>query len=260
MRDIFTDQSIMRERTYTMDSAVIARAARTGGRIEAVWLGTKEHEPIQPQNLFNRLPDLVGSVFADIALHLPALLRLPREEAVLEMPETAARSIAILELISADFCVHLYGDLAKRFELAASDIRSTLGSTQFGRYSSMIGRTSAAVAISPRDWAKSTLRFLSRYIRCRANTRQAVLVNAYVPILELGVLSFINRTIELSYESALLCLNREYLPAFRQIWDGLARRLVVYRMAVLRRWPIYAFRRLITGLRRFTRRPPTASK
>jgi hypothetical protein len=251
VREIFMDQSIMRERTYTMDSAVIARAARTRGRIEAVWLGTKEHELIQPQNLFNRLHDLVGSVFADIALHLPALLRLPREEAVLEIPETAPRSMAIRDLIGADFRGYLYEDLARRFELAAGDIRSTLGSSQFARYAVMTGGVPAEeVEVSPLDWAKSTLRFLSRYIRCRDSVQQAVLANAYVPILELGVLGFLNRTIDLSYESALLCLDREYLPAFRQIWNGLARRLVVYRMAVARRWPTYAFRRLVTALRR----------
>jgi hypothetical protein len=245
------DQSIMRERTYTMDSAVIARAVRSGARIEAVWLGTKEHAPIPPEKLFSRLPDLVRSVFDDIAAHLPVLLRLPLTEPTLDVSDTTAPAIAMRELIGPDFRRDLYRDAVNRFQLAASRIRRTLGSTQFGHYSKALAGTAAeAVEISPRAWARATLRFLTRYIRSRDGAAQNVLVNAYVPLLELGVLGFLNRTFELSYAAALRCLKQDYLPAFQQIWNGLSRRLLVYRMAALRRWPIRAARGLAAGVRR----------
>src|ERR1017187_4579058 len=58
---ILDDVSIMRERAYTMDSAVMTHVVRRGGHIESVWLSAKEHEPITPINVFNRLQHLVRS-------------------------------------------------------------------------------------------------------------------------------------------------------------------------------------------------------
>src|ERR1700751_3386761 len=67
---------ILRERAYTMDSAVMRLAVQRGARIEPVWLGEKIHTPITPETLFNRLPVLVESVFDDVAGYLSILMRL----------------------------------------------------------------------------------------------------------------------------------------------------------------------------------------
>jgi hypothetical protein len=78
-----------------------------------------------------------------------------------------------------------------------------------------------------------------------------VLAHVYVPILEFGVLGFLNRTYGLPYNEAFLLLRREYLPAFQQTWNSLARRLSVYRMAFFRRCSVRLANRLLGPIRRF---------
>ena len=235
---IANDQTVMRERSYTMDSAVIARAASSGARIETVWLGTKEHEPILPANLFQRLPDLVRSVFDDVSAHLPALLRLPLAQATPVDPSATSRSLMMRDLIGPDFRRELRSDMRTRFQLHAVGIRRTLGTIKFGAIEAgMYAHHTEPAVFPPGIWAKATLRFLTRYIRRNEAVIRNGLVNEYVPILELGVLGFLDRTFELTYEDSLRLLEQEYLPAFQDIWNGLSRRLAVYRMAALRRWP-----------------------
>ncbi len=225
IRAVANDQSIMRERTYTMDSVVIARAVSAGGLVEAVWLGTKEHEPVLPGNVFKRLPDLVQSVFEDVATHLPALLRMARQETAPASRDPAPPNLMMRDLIGPEFRRDLHIDMTQRFHRHAIDIRHTFGSAPFSAIASAMNTGSAEhVALSPRLWAKATLRFLTRYIRRTESAARDVLAKAYVPILELGVLGFLNRTFDLSYEDSLLCLERDYLPTFQQIWNALSRR------------------------------------
>lgn len=235
---IVADHSIMRERTYTMDSAIIARAVSRGAKVESVWLGSKEHTPISTENLFQRLPDLVRSVFDDIATHLPKLLRSRREEAVPGEREPTLQNLLMRDLVGPDFRRALHTDLRNRFQEFAPHLRHTLGSTQLSLIAAgMSADAPEQTTLPPRVWAKATLRFLMRYIRNNEKRKRTMLVNAYVPILELGVLGFVNRTFDLTYAEALRRMESEYLVQFQEIWNGLSRRLAVYRLAQMRRWP-----------------------
>ncbi len=236
---ILADPAIMRERAYTMDSAVMAHATRHSGRIEPVWMRTKEHEPITPANLFSRLPQLVHSVFDDVALHLPVILALPRKPAPpipLRESEIAGR---MSELVSPGFRNALHADLGVRFRATSEDIRRSVGTACFAEYAAAAGAATAdAVDITPREWARATLRILARYVRSRDPLKKARLANACVPILEAGILGFLNRTNDMHYDEAFAYLDSEYVPAFQKRWNALSRRLVVYRLALLRRWPV----------------------
>ena len=257
---IASDHSIMRERTYTLDSAVIARAVSAGQRVESVWLGSKQHEPISTSNLFKRLPDLVRSVFDDVASHLPRLLRFERAATVIEsagesVPGTRAqglRAVPMCDLVGPDFRQDLHADIVARFAATASYLRRATGSTHFDVVAAQVAEPSPPdVRLPPRLWARLTLRFLMRYIRNPEQTVRNRLVQAYVPILELGVLGFLNETCEMHYEEALQHLERIYLPHFQQIWNGLSRRLPVYRWIVLRRWPKSVLSRFDPNKRRW---------
>jgi hypothetical protein len=225
---------------------VIARAVSAGGRLESVWLGAKEHEPISTNNLFRRLPDLVRSVFEDIAAHLPRLLRVPQFEASPESNFADDPGIAMKDLIGPDFREDLWRDMTARFQQVAAHIRRTTGASTFNQIAArMTDGFPHEVSLAPRLWAKLTLRFLMRYIRNPHPATRDKLVNAYVPLLELGVLGFLNETYAMSYAQALAHLQQDYLPQFQQIWNGLARRLPIYRWAAVRRWPVSLFRRLL---------------
>jgi hypothetical protein len=237
VQTIASDHSVMRERSYTLDSAVIARAASAGGRIESVWLSTKEHEPISTRNLFNRLPDLVRSVFEDVATHLPRLLRVRHAEAAPTRLDAAAQGLAMRDLIGADFRRELHADMTARFQLTAGDVRRAAGSVQFSVVAAQMKHGfPEQIALPARVWARLTVGFLMRFIRNPEGAVRNKLVNAYVPVLQLGVLGFLNETFDLRYEEALLHLEDKYLPQFQQIWNCLSRRLPVYRWAALRRW------------------------
>lgn len=223
---ILNDPSVMRERAYTLDSAVMARVVAQRGRIESVWLSAKEHEPITRSNLFSRLQILVLSVFDDVENHLPAVLgwrhdRGPAEP--LDIPNTSSR---MRDLIGVEFRQELLGDMAARFEEAARDIRPALGNKMFERFAADASRTRAEQVLLPPDiWANATLRFLARYVRSRDPEWKIRLARASVPVLEAGILGFLNVTYEVSYSEAFRRLDAEYLPAFRHAWDSLSRRL-----------------------------------
>lgn len=253
---ILADRSIMRERAYTMDSAIMAHAVRRGCRIEPVWLNAKEHEPITRKNLFDRLQDLVHSVFDDIEGHLPALLSRSVGGDPGYVPEVPSRRTAIVtapmrDLIGSDFRRDLHRDMMLRFAASATDIRRTLGGTAFERFSDIAKVPLAEqVALSPRHWSSATLRFLARYVRSRDRAKKSRLARACVPVLEAGILGFLNRTYELRYAEAFQCLDNEYVPVFRRAWDSLSRRLVLYRLALLRQWPLRMANRMVRSLRR----------
>lgn len=253
---ILDDVSIMRERAYTMDSAVMAHVVRRGGHIESIWLGAKEHEPITRLNLFNRLQSLVHSVFDDVDAHLSVVLKWPRKATLVQPPEIVATPSHMRDLIGSDFRQELHADMATRFRAAAHDIRQTLGTTAFERFAALANQTLAEqVSLSPRHWAKATIRFLARYVRSRDREKKSRLAWACVPILEAGILGFLNLTYDLVYAEAFQYLDAEYLPAFQQTWDSLSRRLVFYRLALLRRWPGRAAPRLAGTIRRLLRSP-----
>jgi hypothetical protein len=243
---ILNDVSILRERAYTMDSAVMAYAARRGGRIESVWLGAKEHEPITLPSLFNRLQTLVHSVFDDVDTHLSSLrwpsirrtavLQRTRKAASVPPPPAAGASSRMRDLVGSELRAELHADMGRRFRAAEGDIRRALGAAAFERFAALASFTSAEeVSLSPRPWAKATIRFLTRYVRTRDRDRKSRLARACVPILQAGILGFVNATYDLSYTDAFEHLDAEYLPAFEQTWDSLSRRLWPYRLVLARR-------------------------
>ncbi len=135
-------------------------------------------EPITHINLFNRLPQLVHSVFDDVAVHLPVLLALSRQPEISETLAFAPVTSPMRDLIGHDFRQSLHKDMAARFEATAFDIRKTLGKVASERYALRAGSDSAeAVDVPPGEWAKSTLRFLARYVRSRDSRRKALLAN-----------------------------------------------------------------------------------
>lgn len=250
VRAIAIDHTILREKTYTLDSAVIARAVSAGQRVDSVWLGVKGHEPISPARLFQRLPDFVRSVFDDVAAHLPKLLRF-RHAAVPEAMNPRA-AVPMIDLIGPTFRHDLHADIASRFTAVALTLRRAAGSTHFDTLAALVAAPSPQdIYWSPRLWARLTVRFLMRYIRNPDASLRNQLVHAYVPVLELGVLGFLNETSGMRYDQALDHLERDYLPQFQQIWDSLARRLPVYRWMLLRRLP----RTLAGRIHLFLRRP-----
>jgi hypothetical protein len=252
---ILDDVSIMRERAYTMDSAVMTHVVRRGGHIESVWLSAKEHEPITPLNVFNRLQHLVHSVFDDVDSHLPLVLTLSRKAALVPLEEIPTIPASHMrDLIGPRFRQDLHHDMATRFRAAADDIRQTLGVAAFERFAEIANQTPAErVVLSPRHWSNATIRFLAHYVRTRERTRKNRLARACVPVLEAGMLAFLNRTYDLTYAEAFLCLDTEYLPVFQHTWETLSRRLVLYRLALLRRWPVRAASRLGKAIRRLPR-------
>jgi len=236
----------MRERAYTMDSAVMAHVVRRGGRIESVWLGVKEHEPITTLNLFNRLPDLVHSVFDDVDRHISVVRRLSPVNRTVQPSEIPATTAPMRDIIGSDFRRHLHHDMARRFRAAAQDIGQTLGEAGYQRFAAIADQALAEqVVLSPRHWSNATIRFLARYVRSRDPAAKSRLARACVPVLEAGILGFLNRTCDLTCKEAFECLDTEYLPAFQNTWDSLSRRLVLYRLALLRNWPVRALRRLL---------------
>jgi hypothetical protein len=124
----------------------------------------------------------------------------------------------------------------------------------FERFAEIANQTPAErVVLSPRHWSNATIRFLAHYVRTRERTRKNRLARACVPVLEAGMLAFLNRTYDLTYAEAFLCLDTEYLPVFQHTWETLSRRLVLYRLALLRRWPVRAASRLGKAIRRLPR-------
>jgi len=251
---ILEDGSIMRERAYTMDSAVMAHVVRHGGRVESVWLAAKVHEPISRSNLFSRLPALVHSVFDDVDTHLSAVLQWRRKAAPVQAPSIPATSNRMRDLIGPEFRQELHADMAARFRACAADIRKALGASGCKPFATLADFSSAEQGhLSPHQWARATIRFLTLYVRTRDNGRKSRLAKACVPILEAGILGFLNRTYDLTYPEAFECLDREYLPAFQHTWDSLVRRLAAHRLGRLRRWPVA---HLAGELRRLTRFSP----
>lgn len=252
---LLNDTSIMRERAYTMDSAVMAHVARLGAPVESIWLGTKEHEPITTKDLFDRLQDLVHSVFDDVDTHLPAVLKCPRNAELIRPPEaTAATTSHMRDLIGPGFRQELHADMAARFWAAAGDIRRTLGGTSFERFAAIANQTATGqISLSPHHWAKATMRFLVRYVRSRDREQKSRVARASVPILEAGILGFLNLTYDLVYAEAFHRLDAEYLPAFQQTWDSLSRRLAAHRLALWWRLPERAVPQLAIAIRRLSR-------
>ena len=237
---VLTDPLIMREGAYTLDSAVMAKVASAHGKIELVWLGRKEHEPVDPQRLFKRLPDLVRSVFEEIETHLPALLAMSGNGTpVFAQAPSHTDDRQMQELIGEKFREELYRDLTQRCEASFSLIRSTLGHS-LSRL--LIQELQVAPAhgfeFNPLLWAKSTFRFLARYMWKTGDEKdRRALAKAYVPVLEAGALSFLNQTASLSYREAMNLLEASYLPAFVSAWRVLSRRRLFHKMVVWRRWP-----------------------
>ena len=149
------------------------------------------------------------------------------------------------DLIGPGFRQDLHRDMAGRFRAAAQDIRQTLGLDAYRRFAAIADEPLAEqVFLSPRHWANATIRFLARYVRSRDPATKSRLARACVPVLEADILGFLNRTCDLMYAEAFEYLDAEYQPALRRTWDLLSRRLVLYGLALLRRWPARALRRL----------------
>ena len=239
---ILNDVSIMRERAYTMDSAVMAHVVRRGGRIEPVWLGVKEHEPITARNLFNRLQDLVHSVFDDVDRHLSVVRKLSPGDVAVQPSEVPATSARMRELIGFDFRRDLQRDMATRFRAAAPDIRQTLGATAYERVAALrIGRSRSRWfcrrAIGRRH------RAVSRALRAsRDSARKSRLARACVPVLEAGYSAF-------STAPAILPTPRPSnasMPISARLPAHLGFAFeapLLYRLALPRRWPARVFRR-----------------
>jgi hypothetical protein len=144
--------------------------------------------------------------------------------------------------------------MATRFRTAAGDIRQTLGAAAFERFAVIANRTPAEqVALSARHWSNATIRFLVRYVRSRDRATKSRLAQACVPILEAGMLGFLNRTYDLTYNEAFQCLDTEYLPAFQHTWESLSRRLLLHRLAFLRRGPVRGAAQIGNAIRRLAR-------
>jgi hypothetical protein len=155
------------------------------------------------------------------------------------------------DLIGSDFREDLHRDMSERFAACAHDVRRALGGTAYERFAEISNQPLAEnVVLSPRHWSSATLRFLARYVRSRDRARKARLARACVPVLEAGILGFLNRTYDLRYAEAFQCLDTEYVPVFRRAWDSLSRRLVLYRLALLRQWPVRTANRLTRPIRR----------
>jgi hypothetical protein len=76
------------------------------------------------------------------------------------------------------------------------------------------------------------MRLLTHYLRTRERDKKSRLARACVPVLQAGILGFVNATYDLSYTEAFEHLDAEYLPAFQQTWDSFSRRLWPYRFAL----------------------------
>jgi hypothetical protein len=249
---------ILRERAYTMDSAVMMLAVQRGARIEPVWLGEKIHAPITPETLFNRLPVLVESVFDDVADHFPLFVRqhphrfTPHHERISQIAKP------MRDLIGDDFRRALSADQAFRFRGAQADLERLLGRAAFDRLADADASPTGHANLSARDWAKVTARFLKRYVSTRDRVKKAALAKAYVPILQLGILGFLNRTYPLRYDEASRILDEEYLTVFEETWRVLAHRISSPHFSFLRKWPMRVRRRLI-GVFRWLIQPGTSA-
>jgi hypothetical protein len=236
--ELLRNPSIMRERAYTMDSAVMRLAARKGARIEAVWLGEKIHAPITSQDLFNRLPVLVESVFDDVADHLSVLLKLHGHSFAPRAPRVSKMSRPMHELIGDDFRLALSTDQALRFREVQSHIRRLFGTIAFKRLAAASSSPAESAELLPADWATLTIGLLEQYLMTRDQARKSALIKAYVPILQLGALAFLNRTYSMRYNEAARLLGEQYLPVFEQAWGILARRISSPPHSLLRKWPL----------------------
>jgi hypothetical protein len=254
---VLKDPFILREGAYTLDSAVMAHVTAVGGRIEFVWLGRKQHEDIEPRRLFERLPDLVRSVFDDIETHLPALLAMPHNGPPALTSQTNTKdNPAMQELIGGQLRLELYADLLQRFETSSDLLRITLGNARFQLCVQKAKSAGAASAeLASRQWALATFRFLARYIWKSGDEKtKRALAKAYVPLMELGALGFLNRTADLGYQDAMNLLESEYLPEFRTAWRTLARRRIFHKTGFWWQWSVRS--RLGAGIIRVGRRFP----
>jgi hypothetical protein len=235
--EILKNPLMMREGVYTLDSAVMAYVAAHSGLIEFVWLGRKEHEPIEPQKLFKRLTALVQSVFDDIESHLSAILAIKNRKR-LSLTASLARpeNPAMQELIGNQFRHDLYADLLHRFQASSDLIQLVLGRSLFRHFVEITkGSGAFSVSLTPQKWARASFRFLSQYLwTTKDGGQRTALAKAYVPVLEAGALAFLNLTAEMRYQDAMRLLEDTYLPAFQGLWLRLARR-TIFRQAS--RWP-----------------------
>jgi hypothetical protein len=142
------------------------------------------------------------------------------------------------DLIGADFRRALSADQTARFLATRADLKRVIGRTTFDRLGRAAALPSEQRDLSPLDWAKATARFLKRYLTTRQRVKKAALVKAYVPILELGILGFLNRTYSLGHNDASRILDEEYLPVFEQAWSVLAHRIWLSSFWFLRKWPV----------------------
>ena len=256
--EVLGNPGILRERAYTMDSAVMRLAVQRGARIEPVWLGEKIHAPITPETLFNRLPVLVESVFDDVADHLSLLVKLHSHRSTPREGRISQIARPMRDLVGDDFRRALFADQAFRFRGAQHDLKRLLGRTAFDRLAGAGASPTEGPDLSPRDWARVTTRFLKRYTRTRGWVKKTALAKAYVPILQLGVLGFLNRTYSQRYDEAMAILDEEYLPAFEQTWSVLAHRIRLSQFWFLRKSPMRLRRKLI-GVFRVLFQPGTSA-
>jgi hypothetical protein len=152
------------------------------------------------------------------------------------------------DLIGDDFRRALSADQASRFRAAHADLMRLLGRSRFERLAS----PGEQADLAPVDWAKITARFLKRYVITRDRAKKGTLVKAYVPILQLGILDFLNRTYLLRYDQAARILDEEYLPAFERAWSILAHRIWLWNFSLLRKWPVRVRTRVIGIFSRHT--------
>lgn len=246
---ILQSPTVMRERAYTMDSAIMRLASEKGASIEAVWLGEKIHSPITSQALFNRLPSLVESVFVDVATHLGVLAKLRRMHSITGAGARSPVTRPMSELVGRSFREELHQDQSIRFRRVQGEMRRILGRKSFEAYAAASAANYDHVAIAPQLWARATMRFLKAFVRNREQPGRTRIVNAYIPVLQLGILGFLNRSYAMSYQEAQAVLEHDYLPEFREAWNALARQISVPQFPILRRWPVRV-RTTITGVLR----------
>jgi hypothetical protein len=247
VQEIVRNPMIMRERVYTMDSAVIRLATEKGARIEAVWLREKDHAPISTEDLFRRLPALVESVFEDVAANLRLLLRLRHSKLASQRDYEPPIAISMRQVVGDEFRPALARDLGERYQAMRSELRRVLGRLWMQELDSMLEQPLERGTPFAPSWAKATIRILKSYIRSQNPTRRALLARAYVPVLQLGILDFLNRTDGMRYDEASRLLEQEYLPVFEHAWNTVAKQFRFPHFPILRKWPVRV-RRHVTGV------------
>src|SRR5450755_276415 len=120
------------------------------------------------------------------------------------------------ELMRDDFRLALWRDQALRFQEVQGDIRRLFGMIAFKSLSTASASPAELVDLLPARWAKLTIRLLKRYVMTGDKGRKSVLIKAYVPILQLGILAFLNRTYSMRHNEAARLLGEQYLPVFEQ--------------------------------------------